>query len=172
MSELPTSLNYASLVVLVVDDDQFMRAMVRSQLASFGIRNSQQASDGIEALGILESSTVDLVITDHQMEPMTGLDLTLHIRRNPKSTNPFVPVVMLTAHADMSLVKEARDAGVTEFLVKPFSTKQLQAKVRSALIAPRPFVKSEDFFGPDRRRKREGVFKGDDRRNDDEPEGR
>jgi DNA-binding response OmpR family regulator len=85
------------------------------------------------------------------------------IRNDTNSDNPFVPVIMVTAHGEADRVIEARDAGMTEYLTKPISAKGLYQRIASIVESERPFVRVSDFFGPDRRRKKE-AFGDSDRR--------
>jgi DNA-binding response OmpR family regulator len=84
------------------------------------------------------------------------------IRTDTDSGNPFVPVIMVTAHGEASRVIEARDAGMTEYLTKPISAKSLYRRIASIVESERPFIHISDFFGPDRRRKKEAF--GDNER--------
>jgi two-component system chemotaxis response regulator CheY len=93
------------------------------------------------------------VIADWMMRPMDGIAFTRLIRNDPSSPNPYVPVILMTGFSERRRVVQARDSGVTEFLVKPFNAKDLYKRIAQVIERPRQFVKSEDFFGPDRRRK-------------------
>ena len=69
------------------------------------------------------------------------------------STNPYVPIIMLTAYSEMNRIVEARDSGVNEFVVKPISVNTLFSRIQAVIEKPRPFIRNNNFFGPDRRRK-------------------
>ncbi len=86
------------------------------------------------------------------------------VRTSPDSPNPYVPVIMLTAQAELERVQTARDAGVSGFLAKPMSAHSLHKRLVSLLEDKRPFVRGLDFFGPDRRFKSDPGFGGEDRR--------
>lgn len=86
------------------------------------------------------------------------------IRRPDSSINPFVPIIMLTGHAEKRRVMQARDAGVHEFLCKPISARALYLRLFSVIAHPRPFVKTTSYFGPDRRRFANPLYKGNERR--------
>ena len=86
------------------------------------------------------------------------------IRQPDTSTNPSVPIIRVTGHAERRKVMEARDAGVTEFLVKPISAKGLYQRIASVVMVPRPFIKTSTYFGPCRRRTPNPNFGGIERR--------
>jgi len=163
--ELPAGVAFAKLRVLLVDDNAAMRGLVRAVLGAFGCDNVFEAADPKRALGILSVEQIDVIITDWKMTPVDGLSLVRHLRNPEKSSNPFIPVIMLTAYAETSRVREARDAGVTEFLVKPFSSEQLFKRLQVIVNRPRPFVRTKAFFGPDRRRLN-NEYEGPERRED------
>ncbi|MBM3548935.1 MAG: response regulator [Alphaproteobacteria bacterium] len=151
------------LAVLIVDDNQHMRSLVRTILESLGVSQIMEARDGAHALEKMSQTQVDLLVADWNMEPMDGLDLTRHLRTSPESPDQFVPVIMLSGHTERARVMQARDAGVTEFMAKPVSARSLYARIVSIIENPRPFVRTNDYFGPDRRRQML-PFEGPDRR--------
>ncbi len=105
----------------------------------------------------------DLVFCDWVMEPLDGLEFVRLVRTAKDSPNVFVPIVMLTGHTQISRVIEARDSGINEFLAKPISPKSIYLRILEVINKPRPFVRSKNYFGPDRRR-RQVPFRGADRR--------
>ena len=141
------------MTVLVVDDSKDTLVLITQMLRSFGVGQVENASDAPSALAILRWKRVDLIICDWQMKPVDGVRFAQLVRRAPDSGNPFVPIIMLTAHGAPDLVFEARDAGITEFLVKPVSPATLLSRVVSVLKCPRDFIETPEFFGPDRRRR-------------------
>jgi DNA-binding response OmpR family regulator len=98
---------------------------------------------------------------------MDGIALTRHIRTSENSPNPFMPIIMVTGHTERARVEEARDAGVTEFLAKPVTPKNLYSRIAEIVERPRAFVRTESYFGPDRRRKTLDSYGGPWRRHDD-----
>jgi two-component system chemotaxis response regulator CheY len=151
------------LNVVIVDDNRHMRFLLKTILHTFGIREIAEAGDGADALKILKLFPADVVITDWMMEPIDGIEMTRFIRTDSDSQNPFVPIIMLTGHTEAKRVQEARDAGVTEFLAKPISSKMVYHRLVQLIEKPRTFVKARRFTGPDRRRKFLRV-EGQDRR--------
>ncbi len=159
-----------SLNILLVDDNQHMRAITSAILQSAGIRNIREVSDGAMALDSVRDHPVDLAIVDFNMFPLDGVEFTRLIRNSPDSANPYLPIIMMTGHSEKSRVTEARDAGVTEFVVKPITAKAVFDRIQAVIMRPRAFVKTDDYFGPDRRRTNSANYKGPRRRSTDLPE--
>ena len=154
--------------VMVVEDNMPMMEITKSLLMAFGIGNVICASNGEIAYKRFFQYNPDIVIADWMMKPMDGISLTERIRNAPDSPNPYVPVILMTGFSEKRRVLEARDAGVTEFLVKPFNAKDLYKRIAQVIERPRQFVRSDDFFGPDRRRKKLEEHVGLQRRETDE----
>ena len=154
--------------ILIVDDMPPMLSLTKSILNIFGFKQIFTASDGEEAFEITCKEDPDLIITDWMMEPMDGLALTKKIRRDSMVPNPYVPIIMMTGFSSRLRVENARDKGITEFLVKPFSSRDLYKRVVQIIERPRQFVEAGEFFGPDRRRKRGKDYTGPRRRGNDE----
>lgn len=148
---------------LVVEDNKFMQTVVRRVLGSLGARDVRECLDGADALKILRTFPADIIITDWAMEPLDGIELTRMIRTAPDSLDPYVPIIMLTAFSEQVRIVEARDAGVNEFVVKPISVNTLFSRIQAVIEKPRSFIRTKNFFGPDRRRK-DMPFKKPDRR--------
>jgi DNA-binding response OmpR family regulator len=109
----------------------------------------------------------DIVVTDWAMPIFDGLELAQMIRQPGANANPFTPIIMLTGHSEKKRVLAARDAGVTEFLAKPISAKALYQRILSVVVNPRPFIKTKNYFGPDRRRNANPNYAGPERRKGD-----
>ncbi len=151
--------------VVVADPNKHMRYLLAELLRQTGLRSIREASDGAEALEMLQDRPTDLLFTEYQMEPVDGLALTREIRNAEDSPNPFLPIVMVTAYTAKPVVTAARNAGVTEFMAKPFTAQVLQSRLKAIIYKARPFVRTKVFFGPDRRRRWDYEFQGPDRRN-------
>ena len=151
---------------LVVDDNAHMRRLIVLILRSFGAEDQdiREAADGKSALAEMDDFRPDMVITDLKMEPMNGIALAEFLRRDPNSPNPFVPIIMISAYTTMTNVFAARDAGVTEFVAKPVSAKALYSRISTIILKPRDFVRVDEYFGPDRRRRDLATYSGGDRR--------
>lgn len=156
----------SQLSILVADDDSFILSLTRSLLNGFGITKVRTVTDSNLVLDELQTSTVDVLMVDWDMEPMNGIELTRHIRMHPDSANRYLPVIIMTGHTEMSIVLKARDAGVTEFLAKPMTVRSMYQRIVSVIERPRPFVRSSDYFGPDRRRMDDPNYAGPERRAD------
>jgi two-component system, chemotaxis family, chemotaxis protein CheY len=154
---------FASLGMLVVEDNEHMMRLLKAMLRALGVGRVDSATDAQRALQIMRVQVPDILIVDWMMEGMSGIELTKHIRSSDESPNPYMPIIMVTAHAEKELVIEARDAGVTEFLVKPIAAAALVQRLSTIIDQPRPFVRTPNYFGPDRRR-RAVQFKGPERR--------
>lgn len=147
----------------MIDDATATRRIVRSVLQSFGIRHIDEAGDGAEGLEILDRKGADVVMLDWEMPILNGLEF-MRLVRNPSHRHAFVPVIMMTAQKLRSRVAAARDAGVNEYVVKPFSARTLYDRILSVTVNPRPFIRSKTFFGPDRRRSVNPNYAGPERR--------
>jgi two-component system chemotaxis response regulator CheY len=158
---------FEHLKILIVEDNQHMRSLLRSLLNSVGIREIAEATNGATALDTLRERKCDLVLSDLAMKPMDGLEFSRQVRTGDKSSNPFVPIIMITGHTEKHRVEAARDAGVTEFLVKPITAHSLFSRIAEIMERPRAFVRTESYFGPDRRRKTLESYAGPWRRQDD-----
>lgn len=156
-----------ALQVLLVDDNEHMRAIASTILRSAGVRRIHDVDDGAEALKALRGLPVDLAIVDFNMFPLDGVEFTRMVRNSPDSPNPYLPIIMMTGHSERSRVQEARDAGVTEFVVKPITAKAMLDRIHAVIFHPRPFVKSDNYFGPCRRRTTPDGYSGPFRRSTD-----
>jgi len=156
-----------NISVLVVEDNQPMLEITKSLLVTFGVGKVVGAHNG--EIGFKRACEInpDIIIADWMMKPVDGITFTRRIRSDPSSPNPYVPVILMTGFSEKRRVIEARDAGVTEFLVKPFNARDLYKRLVQVIERPRQFVKAEKFFGPDRRRKSNVPFAGPYRRDND-----
>lgn len=159
---------FDKLNMLVVEDTQPMQKLLVSVLEALGIKNVETATNGEDALRAFVQRNHDIVLSDWSMQPMDGIALTRMIRTHAMSPNRLVPVILITGYSAWSRVEEARDAGVTEFLVKPFTANDMARRITHVINRPRDFIETQDFFGPDRRRRRDDMpYKGPLRRGDD-----
>ena len=116
-----------NMKILVVDDFQTMRRIIRNYLRQLGFNNVEEAEDGDVALEKLIETQFDFVITDWNMPKMTGIDLLKKIRAENNFKN--IPVLIITAEAEKENVVQAAQAGVNDYIVKPFTPEVLQAKI-------------------------------------------
>lgn len=156
---------FEQISVLVVEDVLPMALMMRSVLETFGVRKIHLARNGDEGFEMFCRHAPDIILADWMMKPVDGIALTRMIRGRKDSPNPFVPIILMTGFSEKKRVMQARDAGVTEFLVKPFVARDLYKRIVQVTERPRQFVRSADYFGPDRRRTgQDAAYKGVDRR--------
>jgi len=151
------------LRILVVDDNVHMRKLVSTILQAFGVINIHEAASGESGWEMVREHNPDIIVLDWVMPGMSGIDLVKMLRVNPQSPNPFVPVILLTGHTSMDHVQQARDAGVNEFIAKPVSVKTMMSRMAAVIEHPRPFVRTNAYFGPCRRR-RQNDHQGPERR--------
>ena len=152
------------LNVLVIDDDRHMRMLIRNVLFALGVKDASDASDGKTALQEMKEFKPDLILCDLKMEPMGGMEFVRQLRKDPENPYRFVPIIMITAYAELETVANARDSGVNEFMAKPLSASALEKRIQRVLENPRPFVEAPEFSGPDRRRGKKTASGGSERR--------
>lgn len=117
--------------VLIVDDYKTMLRIIGNLLKQLGFNNVDEATDGSMALEMFKNKNYGLVISDWNMEPMSGLDLLKQVRTLPANSN--VPFVMVTAESKTENVIAAKQAGVSNYIVKPFNAETLKTKLVSVL---------------------------------------
>lgn len=120
-----------SMPVLIVDDYRTMLRIVRNLLKQIGFDNVEEATDGTEALTKLRAGRFGLVISDWNMEPMTGLQLLQEVRADAKLKS--TPFIMVTAESKTENIVAAKQAGVSNYIVKPFSAETLKGKIEKVL---------------------------------------
>lgn len=175
MSETSALLRHVNLpatTVLIVEDNDGLRRMIVEVLRASGFQQLIQARDAEEAIELLGAYSPDLMILDWNLPGLSGIDLTLLLRQaavngDTRFPNPRIPVLMLTGRQRSRDVTEARNAGVDEFVIKPFSTRSLMRGAVSALSRQRPFIVSAGYVGPCRRRRKDEDYLGLMRRVDD-----
>lgn len=158
---------FDKLSILVVEDTIPMQKLITSVLDSLGVGNVYAAADGEKGYDVFKRTNPDIVIADWHMAPVTGIELTQLIRKDQMSPNRMAPVILVTGYSAMSRVAEARDSGVTEFLVKPFSANDLAKRIAYVINKPRDYIDYGTYFGPDRRRKTPPDYPGPFRRTSD-----
>ncbi|MBT4146610.1 MAG: response regulator [Kordiimonadaceae bacterium] len=119
------------LSILIVDDYKTMLRIIRNLLKQLGFHNVDEATDGAEALNKLRGKSYDLVISDWNMEPMTGYELLKEVRSD--DILKALPFIMVTAESKTDNVIAAKKAGVNNYIVKPFNAATLKSKLSSVL---------------------------------------
>ena len=121
----------ANLKFLVVDDFSTMRRIVKNLLQELGYARIEEADDGTTALPMLKAGDFDFLITDWNMPSMPGLELLKQVRADPKLAK--MPVLMVTAEAKREQIVEAAQAGVSGYIIKPFTAQTLSEKLAKIL---------------------------------------
>lgn len=160
----------ADLKVLIIDDNAHMRTLVRAILSSFSMRNVVEVPDTESGLEVIGHGGVDLAFVDFRLgeqDGLNGLEFCRQIRMGEDSPDPYLPIIMITAYSEMSRVKQALNSGIDEFLVKPVRANDVAARINAVVQRRRQFVRSDDYFGPDRRRRKDPNYQGPMRRAED-----
>ena len=155
--------DFKNVSVLVVEDSEYMRSLISSSLKNMGIGNVVTKEEGGEAIehltemkkgGFGNAAPVDAIIADWAMEPVDGLMLLRWVRRHADSPNRFIPFLMIDADLDRAKINEAINQGTHELLSKPFTADTIRKAMLALVERHRLFIRTPQFFGPDRRRKR------------------
>ena len=120
-----------NMPILIVDDYKTMLRIIRNLLRQLGFTNIDEATDGSQALQKLRQANFDLIISDWNMEPMTGLQLLREVRGDAKLKH--IPFIMVTAESKTENVIAAKEAGVSNYIVKPFNAETLKGKMVSVI---------------------------------------
>lgn len=156
-------IDFSHVRFLVVDGNRLMCQIVKDILMMLGATQVVTARDSEKAMASLRAGGIDVLITEWNLKPHSGLELLDWLRTDALSPDRMMPVIMLTANSEMDYVVESRDKGVTEFLAKPFTADGMYRRLVSVIARPRDFVSVKGYFGPDRRRQ-QLPFEGPDRR--------
>ena len=140
-----------SIRVLVVDDNAYMRRVLRTLLSNLGVKYISEAADGIAGLDAIRVQSPDIVLLDWEMPLLTGAELVKIVRSPGVFPVPDVPIIMLTGHVQRWRIVEATRLGVNEFLRKPVSGKLLLERIVAILLKPRAMVRLGDYYGPEPR---------------------
>jgi CheY-like chemotaxis protein len=157
-------LDFGRLRVLIVDDNAFSRRIALFALRALNIQSVAEAESAESGYAALKSFGPDLILVDWVMRPIDGLAFIKRVRADKASGFRYVPIIMVSGFSEIWRVRQARDTGANEYVVKPFSAKILYTKLRTLIDVPRPFIEvPKGYFGPDRRR-HDQPFAGLDRR--------
>jgi len=138
--------------VLIVDDEYYIRKVIRTLLLAMGCTKIHEAPDGASGLESIRALAPDVVLLDWEMPGIDGAEFVRRVRSPDSFPYPAVPIIMLTGHGERSRVLEAVRLGVHEFLLKPVSSSALQARILSVLTKPRNMVKRGTYYGPEPRK--------------------
>lgn len=156
------SYDLSRLTVLIVEKQQPMRTLFRQLLRAFGVGRIHDANGPEKGFEEFNGLRPDLVLVDWCPE-FDGLGLVKRIRTDNDSCYPQVPIIMVSAFGEADHVCRAADAGISEYLVKPVSPSLLYTRIVAVIENVRPFVRTEDYAGPSRRRHKL-PFTGNERR--------
>ena len=137
--------------ILIADDEQLIRKLVLGVLTNLGFTKVTAAPSGRKAIEYISKNKFDFIITDWRMLDMDGIDIVRYVRSLPDPARKTIPIIMLTGNTEVHFVKTAISAGVNGYLLKPFSAEQLVKRIRTVIEAPREFIISKKYTGPDRR---------------------
>lgn len=152
--------------VLVADSTPHMAALVGQMLRALGRRTVHEAYEAHRAMFELRRLPFGLLIIDADLAGLDGVAFTRKLRADTECQNRHLPVIMMSAAPETCRIAEARDAGITEFLRKPFAASHLQTRLDSIAANPRGFIEAESYNGPDRRRRMASPAGGERRRQD------
>ncbi|MDB2414917.1 response regulator [Rickettsiales bacterium] len=157
---------FKDVQVLVAEDDPIMSRLINSILTSFGFKKIFITHYGDKALDMARENAYGLIILDWELKGISGVDLTKAIRADKNSPSRLSHIIMATGKNSIEEVQQARDSGITEFILKPFTVNEFRDKIVSVLEKPRNFIISNGYTGPDRRRKTTFVPVNKERRKD------
>lgn len=163
------NLNLEGLTFLVADGGDNFRKLAVSILRDFGAASIIEARNGKDALANLSRSQVDVMLCDAFLPGIDAFALTKKVR-SEENAHRYIPIVILTSHTQQGHVERARDCGANVVIAKPLSPQSLYARLRWAAENERAFIESENYNGPDRRFKDEGVPESGGRRAEDGPQ--
>lgn len=150
--------------ILIVDADAELARVLKVMLGEMGFVNVQTTRSGKEAVTMLRAAPFDFVITEWNTQHMDGMELLKFLRKDPESPNMTIPVIMLTGRAELVDVFLARDYGINEYVVKPFTARSIYNRLERIIEQPRSFVVAENFVGPCRRTRGKPPEGGPERR--------
>lgn len=139
---------FSQVAVLVVDDDAYLRKIVRSLLIGFGVQRVYEAGDGAQGLEVMQQFKPDVLLVDWEMPMLNGAEMIRLVRNPETSPQATVPIILMTAHTERHRIEQAMQMGVNEMLVKPFSAKSLLQRLDLVVNHPRPFMQVGNYFGP------------------------
>jgi two-component system, chemotaxis family, chemotaxis protein CheY len=150
--------------ILIVGAKTHTLGLLRSILGVMGVSNILQAEESGRALELLATEGFSTVFCTPDAQPIDGMSFPVAARRKDGMLNPMIPIFMVQERARRRDVEVARDIGVTDVLTTPVSPKTIMTKLKAAELNPRPFIVSNEFFGPDRRAKNRMPWSGEERR--------
>jgi PleD family two-component response regulator len=141
---------FETLTVLIVDDSKHMRLLMQNLLQVLGVKNIVMAGDGEEAWSKYLTCKPDVVITDAAMAPTDGFELARRLRDVERGELGHIPIIMISAHTEMSAIRKAKEIGITEFIRKPLAARPLYERLLAVVNRPlkRQMDTDENLPGP------------------------
>lgn len=143
--------DFTNLKAIVVEDHIPTQVVIQTALQHSGFAQVDVVGNIADAVELLRENQFDVLICDVNLGTGNGLALVKAVRQNRKFTNQYMPIFMLTGDSRQETVALAGKLGVNRFLSKPFKADQFISDIFDELRSPRPFLKTKDYFGPDRR---------------------
>ncbi|CAN7293581.1 MULTISPECIES: response regulator [unclassified Devosia] len=140
--------------VVIADPVENMASLIAAMVRGLGHRMVLEITNPRELKAVLDSRSYSLIILDDMMGPPDAVEMVRQMRTDVDSPNRTTSVIMMSSAPDIARIAEARDAGVSEFLKKPFSATDLQKRIAGLDIKPREFIEAPEYAGPDRRRRK------------------
>lgn len=167
MARALPNFNLSALQFLCIDGDTAMRDTLVKVLRAFNATHIV-AVDGMKAaLDTMKTKAPDIIFCEWELPDGKGTEFVRGLRRDRETVQRMTPVIFVTAHTQQWHVTTARDAGVTEYLAKPFSAQLIYSRICAVLERPRAFIDAAGFVGPDRRRKHDPYLVAKARRSAD-----
>lgn len=145
------------LRILVVDDNANIRRLITTILRSVNMKAVYEAASGADALEIMRTAPIDLVLSDYVMEGMNGAELAKRIRTDIDRDGARVPIIIVTGYSEVARLNEAKKAGVNDFLAKPFTTKTLLQRITRAAATDLTLQEMEEMARMRQKRFSEGA---------------
>ena len=159
--------DFSALSVMIVDDNHYMQQIVKTILNSMRVRDVHMFTNPVDAFANMQHWQPDIAFVDWMMDPINGLEFCRLIRQSESGLR-FLPLILLTGHADRSLVRQGRDRGADYTIAKPVALNSVYRTFVRLIERPRHFVQTPHYFGPNRRH-RNRPYHGEDRRKTPDP---
>jgi two-component system chemotaxis response regulator CheY len=153
-----------ALAAIIVDGKAHTSKILRSLLSTLGLSRVVVMPDAEEALALMREERFDVAFCDENSAGMNPVMFSMLLRRDAQIADPMIPIILVSAGARRRQIELARDSGCNDVLIRPMSIETVRRKLKTVVLAPRPFIAAEDFIGPDRRRMIPRPFAGQDRR--------
>ena len=148
--------NWHNISIMVVDDNSFMRSLITSTIRTLGIKEVVSVPSATQAIELLKDSktdpvnseigSIDIILSDFVMPDVDGILFLRWTRTNKQAPDRFVPFIMVSGQADEKGVENSRDAGMTEFLAKPFAAQTVADRLLEVIRNPRQFILAPGYF--------------------------